>query len=579
MDFETDEQKIKHIEKTQQLLEQIRMPYEAMIDDVIRFVNHGRRTISEKDSAKGQRTGRDVYDGTALSAVNLASDGIHGYMCSSSIHWFDFTLPGKINFGRTSGMRAWTGKRLDEYPEVKIWLDECEEVQYAAFLRSNFYEFHPDYVREGMTIGTATGVIEEDIGSNRIVFTLPHFRECYIAENEFGAVDTLYRKYKLSLRQLVQKFGKEKIFKLGPSIAKEYENDIYAEKEILHSTFPRTDYDPDKVNGKNKPVASFWVMPGTQNKLIDESGYHDLPTVTWRWRKNNDELYGRSPSWDALIDIKKGNQQAKTNLIAGHKMADPPMVGPSDLRGKVNNTPHGWTWADNMTKESIPQPLITGIQLPYGTDQQDRTDAAIREHFHVDFFLMLSQAASNKVDLTATQVIGMQGEQAAVLGTRIGRHQSEGLNPIMDRVFNIEMRAGRMPEPPQILQDMAGQSIEIDYLGPLSQSQKKLFKMQGIRAGIEMAAQIMEVFPSSVDRIDGDKVIVEALESVSFPSTCFNTDDKVEEIRTVRQKQGEAQASLAAMGEMAKGAQRLTRTVEDGSVLDNLTGEEDAGQV
>jgi hypothetical protein len=575
MKFKTDKEKTDYIEKTQSLLEQIRLPYEPMVDEVIKFVNHGRRKISDKDSAKGQRTGQDVYDGTALSAVNLASDGIHGYMCSSSIHWFDFTLPGKINFGRASGMRAWSGKRLDEYPDVKIWLDECEEVQYAAFLRSNFYEFHPDYVREGMTIGTATGVIEEDIGNTRIIFTLPHFRECYIAENEFGSVDTLYRKYRLSLRQLVQKFGKDKIFALDINLEKEYEGNPYSEKEILHCTFPRTDYDPAKVNGKNKPIASFWVLPGAQNKLIDESGYHDLPTVTWRWRKNNDELYGRSPSWDALIDIKKGKQQAKTNLLAGHKMVDPPMIGPSDLRGKVNNTPHGWTWTDNMAKDSIPQPLITGIQLPYGTDQQDRTDAAIREHFHVDFFLMLSQAASNKVDLTATQVIGMQGEQAAVLGTRIGRHQSEGLNPIMDRIFNIEMRAGRMPEPPQILQDMAGQSIEIDYLGPLSQSQKKLFKMQGIRAGIEMAGQIMTVFPSSADIVDGDQTMKEALESVSFPSNCFRTEDKVEEVRTIRQQEEEAQKKLAMMGEMAKGAQRLTRKVEEGSIIDNLSGEEE----
>jgi len=573
MDFKTDEDKSKLIEKTQGLLEQIRLPYEPMVDEVIKFVNHSRRKISDKDAQKGQKTGHDVYDGTAMSAVNLASDGIHGYLCSSSIHWFDFTLPGKLNFPRASGMRSWNGKRIDEYPEVKVWLDECEEVQYSAFLRSNFYEFHPDYIKEGMTIGTATALIEEDLKAGRIIFTLPHFRECYIAENSFGTVDTLYRKYKLSLRQLVQKFGKEKIFALDINLEKEYENNPYSEKEILHSTFPRTDYDPSKVNGKNKPIGSFWVMPGTKHKLIDESGYYDLPNVTWRWRKNNDELYGRSPSWDALVDIKKGNQQAKTNLIAGHKMVDPPMIGPADLRGKVNNNPKGWTWTENMTKESVPQPLITGIQLPYGTDQQDRTDRAIREHYHVDFFLMLTQAAANKTDLTATQVVGMQGEQAAVLGTRIGRHQSEGLNPIMDRVFNIEMRAGRMPMPPQILMDMAGESIETDYLGPLSQSQKKLFKMQGIRAGIEMAGQIMTVFPSSVDQIDGDKVMTEALESVSFPSSCFRTDEKVDEIRTIRQQEEERQSKLAAVGELAKGAQRITRKVEEGSIIDTLSQE------
>lgn len=559
------------------ILERIRNPYEPMVDEIIKFVNHGRRKISDKDAQKGQKTGTDVYDGTALNAVNLASDGIHGYMCSSSIHWFDFTLPGKLNFARTSGMRSWNGKRLDEYPEVKIWLDECEEVQYSAFLRSNFYEFHPDYVREGMTVGTATAIIQEDIKAGRIVFTLPHFRECYIAENHMGQVDTNYRKYKLSLRQLVQKFGAEKIFSLDPKFAREYENDPYAEKEIINAVFPREDYDTEKVNRKNKPIASIWALPDDKFTIIEESGYNDLPFVTWRWRKNNDEIYGRSPAWDCLVDIKKANQQAMTNLIAGHKMADPPIVVPSDLRGKVNSTPGGKTYVDNMTKESVPIPLSTGIQLPYAIDQQDRTDKAIKEHFHVDFFLMLYQAAFNKVDLTATQVVGMQGEQAAVLGTRIGRHQSEGLNPIMDRVFSIESRAGRMPAPPQILMDLSGEPIEIDYLGPLSQSQKKLFKMQGIKAGVEMATLIAQIAPSSIDKIDTDQLMVESMESVSFPANCVRTDEKVEEIRAIRQQQEQREREMIEMAEVAKAGQRLTRKVEEDSILDSLAqgGEEE----
>jgi hypothetical protein len=572
-DFKTDDDKAKFIDKTFDLLKRIRQPYESMVDEVIKFVNFSRRKITDTDAQKGQKAGIDVYDGTAMAAATLAADGIHGYMCSSSMHWFDFTLPGKLNFSRTGGMRAWDGKRIDEYPDVKIWLDNCEEVQYSAFLRSNFYEFHPDYTREGITLGTATAVIEEDVGSGRIIFTLPHFRECYIAENSFGLVDTFYRNKKRTLRQLVHKFGADKIFKLDQNLKQQYENDPYTEKEIIHATFPRTDYDPEKLDGKNKPIASIWMLRDGQKKIIDESGYYDLPTVTWRWRKNNDEIYGRSPAWDAYIDIMKGNQQAKTNLIAGHKMVDPPMNAPEDLRGKVNNTPGGWTWIQgSVTKDKIPIPAITGIQLPYGVDQQERTDKAIKEHFHVDFFLMLYQAAFNKVDLTATQVLGMQGEQAAVLGTRIGRHQSEGLNPIMDRVFNIEVRAGRMPSPPQILQDMGGQNIEIDYLGPLSQAQRKLFKVQGIRAGLELGTAIAQVFPSSVDIVDGDATMREALESSGFPAKCLRDDDKVDEIRKIRQQQQAQQQAIEQVGDLAKGAQRLTRKVEDGSMIDMLKG-------
>ena len=559
----------KRCMKTLEILKKARQPVEVMVDEIIKFVHHSRRKIVDKDLQKGKKTGTDIYDGTALSAASLASDGIHGYLCSQSIHWFDFTLPGKFNFPRTSGMRSWTGKRMDEYPEVKVWLDDCEEVQYAAFRRSNFYDFSPLFIREGITIGTPSAIIEEDISKGRIMFTLPHFRECYIAQNQFGKVDTLYRVQNLSMRQLVQKFG-ESFLDLKPNFRDQYEKDPYQEKEVLQAIFPRTDFNPWKMNKKNKPIASIWLLTD-DSKLIDESGYDDLPTVTWRWFTNSDETYGRSPAWDAYVDIMKANQQGKSNLIAGHKMVDPPMNVPSDLRGKVQNYPGGQTYIDgSITKDRVPFPMITGIQLPYGIEQQERTDKAIKEYFHVDFFLMLYQAAFNKVDLTATQVVGMQGEQAAVLGTRIGRLQSEALDPIMDRVFNIEVRAGRMPMPPQILQDMGGMPIETDYMGPLAQAQKRLFNIQGIQAGVQLLTEISNIFPMALDNVDGDKMTIEGLESVGFPSKALRPPDQRERIRVERQEQEQIQQQAALAEQLSKATSKFSKPVEAGSPMEAM---------
>ena len=159
------------------------------------------------------------------------------------------------------------------------------------------------------------------------------------------------------------------------------------------------------------------------NTFLLELGYEDMASVTWRWRKNQDEIYGRSPCWDAYVDIMKANQQGRSNLIAGHKMIEGPMVATDDMRGKVMSGPGGWTFVDrDLPTDRWPRPLQEKIILPYAVEQQDRTGKAIREFLFVDFFLMLYQAAFNKVDLTATQVIGMQAEQAAILGTR----QKEG---------------------------------------------------------------------------------------------------------------------------------------------------------
>jgi len=576
VDTRTDKQKADDVVKMKGYLATIRQPYENMVDEVIKYINHSRRTIKEKDTVKGLQTGKDVYDGTAMSASNLLGDGVHGYMCSQSMHWFDFMIPGKMNYPRSSrNMRGWAGKRLDEYPEVKIWLNDSEDVQYDALNRSNFYSINPTYVREGATVGTATYFIEEDEGAGRIVFTLPHFRECYIAENQYGQVDTVYRVYKLTLRQMVQMWGMERMEELDRGFKRAYGSNPYVEREVIHAVYPRSDYDYTKLNGANRPVARMWVMVSPL-KLIEETGYWDPPTVTWRWRKNSDELYGRSPGWDVYTDVMTANQQGRSNLIAGQKMVEGPMVGPSDLRGQVMTGPNGWTWVDNMEKQ-MPRPLNDKIQLPYAKDSQDRTDNKIREHFHVDFFLMLYQAAFKQVQLTATQVIGMQGEQAAVLGTRIGNFQSEGLDPIMDRVFNIESRAGRMPEVPDIVREHGINRIEIDYLGPLAQAQKKLFRVQSMRAGLEMAGGVAAVIPNSVDVINGDKTMKEALELSGFPLSCIRDDDEVAAVRQMRAQAQMEQTAIQNAVDLGKAAPGAGKKPEEGSPLDAMMKEDPLG--
>jgi hypothetical protein len=569
MDTRTDEEKIRDAEAILRVLQDIRKDYEPDIDDIIKYVNHGRRTIT--DTQKGKRTGQDVYDGSVISAKNMLRDGICGYSISKSYRWFNYALPGKLNFPRTSGMRAWTGKRMDEYPEVKMWLEDCEEVMYSAFLRSNFYDVVPEIVDDAITIGTVHILIEEDLGRSRTVFTIPHFREVYIAEDRFGTVDTHYRVYNLSLRQLMEKFGFDKMEEVDQNFKMQLEKNPHQEKEILHAIYPRKDYNQGKLDTKNKPIVSFWMLRSGKKKFLDESGYDESPIITWRWRKNNDEIYGRSPSWDSMVDILKANQQARTNLRAAHQMVEPAMIAPEDMRGQVNKAPGAWTFTSNTKiNKDFPRRLFDIPGLPFAKDELERTDKIIREHYHVDFFLMLSQAAANKVEMTATQVVEMGGEKAAILGTRIGRMETEGVNPIHDRSFAIEVRAGRIPEPPQVLMDFGGGKIEVDYLGPLAQAQKRIFKVQSMRAGIQTVTEMSQVWPESRFAINPIKTTQDMLDAYGFPQKDFNTEDEISEILTRKQQQEDAQRAVQEGVEIAKAGSRLTKKPEEGSPIDAL---------
>ena len=556
-----DDQKAKDCQKYLQVLADQRLQWEPMIDNIIQFVNHGRRFVQDYNLWDGQQTGQEVYDDSAMLARNMLVDGMVGYLCSRNQPWFALELPGKFNFPRSSGMRSWSGQRVDAYPQVQRWLQDCQDVMYSALNRSNYYDVVTEFISDGATCGTATVQVEEDVAQAAIVFTVPHFREIFIAENQWGKVDTIYRVYKMTLRQLVQKFGLEKMMSVDDQFERDYTQNMYDERQILHAIYPRTDYQPDKLDARNKRWASDWVyrkggvinytgLAGRAStdmidggaKLLASGGYDSLPTITWRWRKNDDEVYGRGPAHDAFVSIALANQMGRTNLVTAQQAAEPPLVAYSDLRGAIQRGPAGITYVENNRgdmRTRMPMPLFTGVQqLPFSIQNEDRLAQKINQYFHTDVFMMMTSLSQqgNQSRMVIEQVMELQGEKAAILGTRVGNLQSEAFDPLISRVYDIEARAGRIPQPPDILLNSEHGPVEVQYLGQLAQAQTRLTKVRAITSGIQLLTQIAQVNPTSIDVVDYDKAAYEVLDAVMFPASCYRDPKQVQAIREQRNK-------------------------------------------
>src|ERR1017187_5622453 len=555
----TDAEKAKDCQKYLLVLADQRLPWEPAIDNIIMYVNHGRRFVQDANLWLGQQTGQEVFDDSAMLARNMLVDGMVGYLCSRNQPWFALELPGKFNFPRSSAMRSWSGRRVDEYPQVQKWLQDSQTVMYSAFNRSNFYDTITEFISDGATCGTATIQIEEDISNGTTVFTVPHFRECYIGENQWGRVDTIYRVYTMTLRQLAQKFGVEQMRKADDNWDNAYNSNMYTEHQVVHAIYPRSDFNPSRMDAKSKPWASVWLyrkggkvieyrnsrVDSTSSEgvtLLSEGGYDSMPTITWRWRKNNDEVYGRGPAHDAFVSIAQANQMGRTNLITAHQAAEPPLIAYSDQRGAIQRGPAGITYLEanrGDIRQRAPMPLYTGVQqLPFNIEFQDRVRQIINEHFHTDVFMMMSQLSQqgNQSRMVMEQVQELQGEKAAILGTRVGNLQSEAFDPLISRVYSIEAMAGRIPTPPDILLESVHGPVEIQYLGPLAQAQTRLTKVRAITTGLQLLTQIAQNNPTSIDVVDYDKAAMEVLEAVMFPASCYREPRAIAAIRDQRNK-------------------------------------------
>lgn len=560
----TERQRVERFTQRDSALKARREPWEPDWQTITDYVQP-RREFWSQDGLKGQRAGTKIYDGSPACDVLMAADGFVGYLINPSQKWFRqrFEIP-----------------MIEELPGAKEWIEDSDRHMYAVYEASNYYEQMHAYITDGVSIGTATMYTQEDIGRARMIFSARHPLEIYIAQNRYGVVDTIHRHYKMSAREIVKQFAvedggqitRELIDKLKNQSEKRISLDVLTcldknpdtEFAISHGVYPNEDRMWGSWRSEDKEFHAVYLLEG-MDRFLREEGYDENPYAVWRWRTNSNEWYGRSPAHDALVEIMKLNTMGETMLTAAHRAADPPVNAPWAMRGKIKKGPGGISYYKNPAE--IVQGMNLHLQYPIALDREDRSREIIKKHLKVEFFLMLAEATR---EMTATEIAEKQGEKAAMLAPNIMRLTSECLNPVHDRVFNIEMRAGRLPPLPESLIEAAGQSIKVDYLGPLAQMQRRLFVMQGIDLTVERALPIRELFPESIDVLDGDELMRITADVNGAPARAIHTEDEVAEIRAQRAKQMQMQQALAVAAGAADAAPKLSGAVEEGSIIDKM---------
>jgi len=360
----------------------------------------------------------------------------------------------------------------------------------------------------------------------------------------------------------MQTWGK----KLSIARKERVETDPFGKAKIIHACFPRAEREPGKVDSLNKSWASLYIdSQFNENKFIDEGGYDTFPYLVWRWRKNSDEIYGRSPATDTIQDILRLNQVSKTNLEIAQLGGMPPLNVPAAMKGMERIVPRGYNY---YTK---PDEMIFPINLaqnyPLTKDQEEEIKDQIRNSFRTKMFLLMDQLEGGPY--TATEIRERQGEKATVQGPMIGRLNSECLIPLIKRTFHICDRNGLIPFPPPDLQQ--GGRIHIEFQGPLALQTKKYHQTQGIDTGMAFIAGMKDMFPESLDNVDADELIRIGMDSKSVPQKVIRERPQVTEVRRIRlEEMARKEQEAVAMEQqelLAQNAQKLNEPVKPDSML------------
>ena len=475
--------------------------------------------------------------------------GILGYAVSPSLVWF------KLGMENTN--------LLKEYG-VKDWLEQCESELLAMFNRSNFYKETNPAVKDSTCIGHGVIHIDEDIENNRIRYTHFPANEIYLDVNSYGEVDTCFRWYSDTLRNIVDFFGKENV---SDNMKRDIEepshwNDTH---EILMCVYPRTEYNPELKDSKNMPYACVYLdLIG--HHVLKESGYREFPFAVFEWERYSGFAYSSSPTQDAMPDIKALNIIKKSSLQIAQTSAEPPMMASQEMHD-IDLSPRGITYLP--TKDSRLEPVRTGENYPITLQELANYEQAVKDWFYVDYFLALQE---RNQQMTATEVMELQGEKAATLSTFIVS-LNEFLSNIIQRTFNLLMRAQQLPPPPMALLKQQA-IIKIDFTGPLAQNQKKYHQMGGTVQALSAIGPIMQMFPNAGDFLDGDELMKSTMEGMGMPQNIIREDDDVQKIREERikaQQEAQAQQQQMAMAQtLMQNANKMGEAPQEGSMMEEI---------
>jgi hypothetical protein len=427
--------------------------------------------------------------------------------------------------------------------EVKLWFEaatnELFRHRYAS--KANYAsQQHEVYMGLG-AFGTGIMFVDfHDQGGLRYQAT--NLKEILFELNHQGIVDTSYRKYSLTARQMQQRVDADRWDNLPDEVSKAAEKDPEKRFEIIHCIRPRTEMEPGRLDDRGKPFTSIYVVVQGR-KVVSEGGFDTFPYQISRYVTGPGEKYGRSPAMFVLPSIKVLNEQKKTMLTQGHRAVAPVLLSHDDGILDTFSMAPGSMNPGGVTAEG--RPLVHALpvgNLAAGQELMDMERQVINDGFLVSLFQILVDTPT----MTATEVLERAREKGALLSPTMGRQQSEALGPMIEREVDVLLKQGLLPQMPDLLIEAQGE-FEIEYDSPLSRSQRAEEAsgwLRTLEAAIAYANTTQDL--SVLDQFDSDIIYQQLAEINAVPPSWMRDPAAIAQIREDRAQQQQVQQVIAA---------------------------------
>ena len=493
-----------------------RQNWEDLWQDIAELVLPRRDFVVKRK--KGEPRHNRVFDATAIRANSALAAGLQSFLINPRTKWFELRVQDE---------------ELNQNDQVAQWLADVRDAMLAHFnsRESNFYPSVHEGFQDLSAFGTmAHFIAETNDGLPR--FSARPMSEIFLREDDDGRVDTVYRLFELTAKQARDMYGLEA---LPRKIQKALEQGKHGETfEFLQAVFRNGQFDPQgpQARGNMRWTSRHFAMP--KGELVRESGFRDFPFTVARWSKVPGEVYGRSPSMEALPDIRMLQRMSEVVIKAAQKVVDPPLMVPDDsFLHPIRTMPGGINYFRNDGRQQTGlQPIQTGGRIDVGDALIQQRQRAVQQAFLMPEIVGLVNRGDAS-PLKATEVVGRQTQALRQLAPILSRLQDEFLIPAIDRTFNIMFRNEMLPQPPEVLND---QESNVQFVSQAAVAQQAS-ENDNILNWLQQILPIFDIDPRAAMNVDTDQFVRIAARSNNVPPEVLTDREVVRQQREQAQQQ------------------------------------------
>lgn len=519
----------------------------TMIEDVAKFVAPSKKYIRTWANPSQDVLDGNLYDTTAIQSNDVLAAGSLAYMTPLSEVWFAAMPPTALN----------------EDDDAKTVYAQISEIMREEIGRSNFYlESHEVLLDRGWA---GTSAMHCEMRENGDLWfkhlDAGHF---YIAEDNYGIVDTVAQCVKMSARQAVMQFGIDHVSEKVKKVVTENDGKKLDEmRDYIHLTFPRPDsWRKKNDNGEslqdaeNKPIADIYIDKDDKI-LCKNGGFEEMPIFVTRFEKMRGEVYGISPAMKCLPTIRELNFLSANLAAQGEKAVFPPMIVYDNMEGSLDVSAKGINVVDSNRPDTYPRELQTFSQYNVGVELQKSMKEIVKAAFYVDMFQTFTDSTKRMATFEAMQ---LADEKLVLFHPSEARYYTEFIGPMLQRIFALLLRAKKFPPfPPSVISYAQSMGSANAIIPQIVYQSKIALAVQAVR--MKSTYQLLQLLPtvSAMDQgvtsnFDFDKMTRGMARTLNVPTEYIRDERTVKQMRDAQAQQAQAQQILASAQQGAAAA-------------------------